>query len=277
MKRVRVGSLLVVVTAVATVLLALTSQPATADIVRDLSVTSLGQGFGAVPRLLTAQNTGAVTSPEAACNSFLTTTTLTQTCTGADATISGNGFIDTLTVANNGTVSPAGDTSKNNVVSLSSLGITHGSQILLLYNPSQTGASPATDIQDITLKFYNAAGVLIASVDGGCGTAIGCLGTASDPLNFADTGTNLGNGGVGFILALTPAQAAALDLACSGVVGGTLANCNFVTAEVTILGTNDGPDSFTLLSRAIAAPEPSSLILLGTALAGCGIFLRRRR
>ena len=272
MKRARVGSLVVVVTAVATVLLALASQPATASIVQDTSISVVGQGFGAVPRLLTVQNTGNPSSPEAACNSFLTTTTLVQTCGGADATIAPNGYIVTLAVGD-GTVSPAGDTAKNNVVSLSSLGITSASQILLVYNPSQTGADPGTDIKDITLKFYNASGTLIASVDGGCGSAAGCLGSASDPLNFANTGTNLGNGAVGFVLALDAAQAAALNAAC----GGTLAGCNFVTAEVTIFGSNDGPDSFTLISRAIAAPEPSSLILLGTALAGCGIFLRRRR
>jgi hypothetical protein len=273
MKRARVGSMLVVATTVATVLLALTSQPATASIVRDDTITAVGQGFGAVPRLLTVQNTGNPSSPEAACNSFLTTTTLTQTCSGLDASIVPNGYVNTLAVGD-GTVSPAGDTAKNNVVSLSSLGITSASQILINYNPSQTGANPGTDIKDITLKFYNAAGVLIASVDGGCGTAAGCLGVGGvDPLLFADTGVNLGNGGVGFVLALDAAQAAALNAAC----GGTLAGCNFVTAEVTVFGSNDGPDSFTLFSRAIAAPEPSSLILLGTALAGCGIFLRRRR
>src|SRR4029434_4867601 len=111
MTRARVGSLRVVVTAVATVLLALASQPATADIVRDDSINTLGQGFGAVPRLLTVQRTGGTTSPEAACNSFATTTTLTQTCSGLQATISSNTYINTLT-GDDGTVSPAGDTTK---------------------------------------------------------------------------------------------------------------------------------------------------------------------
>ncbi len=260
MKRVRVGSLRVVVTAVATVLLALTSQPATANIIKDTSITALSQGFGNVPRLLTVQNTGAVSSPEAACNSIGAGGLLVQTCSGADASVLPNGYIDTL-AAGDGTVSPAGDTSKNNIVSLSSLGITNASQILLNYNPSQTGASPSTDIKDITLKFYNAAGVT-------------CTGTASDSLFFGDTGTNLGNGGVGFVLQLDAAEAALVNAAC----GVNLSGCDRVTAETTILGSNDGPDSYTLFSRTLAVvPEPSTLMLLGTALAGCGIFLRRRR
>jgi len=271
MKRVRVGSLRVVVTAVATVLLALTSQPATANIIKDTSITALSQGFGNVPRLLTVQNTGAVSSPEAACNSIGAGGLLVQTCSGADASVLPNGYIDTL-AAGDGTVSPAGDTSKNNIVSLSSLGITNASQILLNYNPSQTGASPSTDIKDITLKFYNAAGVVVISVDGGCGST--CTGTASDSLFFGDTGTNLGNGGVGFVLQLDAAEAALVNAAC----GVNLSGCDRVTAETTILGSNDGPDSYTLFSRTLAVvPEPSTLMLLGTALAGCGIFLRRRR
>jgi hypothetical protein len=273
MKSVRIGSLRVVVTAVATVLLALSSQPATATFVVDSSISQLSQGFGNVPRLLTVQRTGNTTSPETACNS-ISGGVLVQTCGGVDATIQPNGFINSL-ANGDGTVSPAGDSAKNNIVSLASLGITDASQIRLNYNPSETGANPSNNIQDITLKFYSTSSgtpAVVASVDGGC--AGSCTDTASDPLFFGDTGTNLGNGGVGFVLKLDAAQIALLNAAC----GAGLANCGFVTAETTLRLTDDGPDSFTLFSSALATvPEPSSLLLLGTALAGCAAFLRRRR
>ena len=271
---VRVGLRLVAVTAIATVVLALTGQPTSADIIKDTGTSSLSQGFGNVPRLLTDQRTGNTTSPETACNS-ITGGVLAQTCSGRDATILPNGFINNL-ANGDGTVSPAGDTNKNNIVDLASaaVNITNASQIRLLYNPSQQGGSPQTDIQDITLKFYSTnsgSPIEVASVDGGCGSA--CAGNSTDPLFFGDTGTNLGNGGVGFVLKLNDAQAAALNAAC----GANMANCRFVAAEATILMSNDGPDSFTLFSSALAVPEPSSLLLLGAGLVGCAAVLRRRR
>src|SRR5438445_8548438 len=215
------------------------SAPANADFVIDTSVTALAQGFGAVPRLLTAQ--GAQSPPaaaESACdaNSGGSLVTGPTACAGADATFQGNGYFTTDT-ANPGDVTGP----KNSLANLSSLGITDASQILINYNPSQQGADPSTRIQDFTLKFYNASNNLVISVDGGCGFVVACYGTAKD-LFFGDAGTNLGNGGVGFILALDATEAAAVNAAC----GANLAGCVTAAGEGVIDNSNDGPDSFTL-------------------------------
>jgi hypothetical protein len=126
-----------------------------------------------------------------------------------DASIQGNRLV-------NGTAGTSGatnniDPNKDNLVNLSSPGITDAAQIRLTYNPSQTGSNPQTDIQDTTLKFYNSSNVFVASLDSGCGPTASCSFNSTDSLFFGDTGTNLGNGGVGFVLKLDQNEINVLD------------------------------------------------------------------
>src|SRR5438874_1607084 len=234
--------------------LGLTTAPASADIIFDSSITALGQGFGANPRLLTVQVSSDpnLNGTESGCVGFTGAAGAAQ-CAGTDASINPNGVIDV-----GGKETSNGNDIKNNSALLSASNITNANQIILVYNPSETGSNPGTTIEDITIRFFNSSGTLITSVDN------------LSPLVFADTGVNLGNGGVGFALDITAAEAAAINTACGGSVG-TGSNCTTIALETTILNADDGPDSFLLFNRAAVVPEPASLAIFGAALAGLGL------
>jgi len=242
----------------------LVAGPVAADIIIDTSIATLGQGFGANPRLLTVQQMGNSPNPagtESGCVGFSGAAAPGQ-CDTHDATIQPNGLKNL-----GGDEASTGNDNKNNSAPLSASQITNANQIVLVYNPSQQGGDPSSTITDVTLKFYNSSGTELASVDN------------AGPLFFASTGINLGNGGVGFTLDLTAAEAAAVNMACSGTAT-SLAGCTTIALESTITNANDGPDSFTLFNRAAAnVPEPGSLAIFGTALAGLGFvgWVRRRR
>jgi hypothetical protein len=253
--------------------LTLAASSASADIIFDSAIVGLGQGFGAANRLITVEKSHGT---ESACDSNVGGV-LSQTCSGLDASFQPNGLIDAGGNDVNG--SP-----KNALANLSALGITNAESIVLIYNPSQTGSKPATDIHDILLKFYDSSNNLVISVDGGCGST--CTDTSADPLYFSGTGVNLGNGGTGFALILDATQAAAVDAACAPLFTG----CTTMAAEVTIGLANDGPDSFLVFNKNVTCtepppicpgtenvPEPITLSLFGAGLVSAVAIRRRRR
>ena len=172
---------------------------------------------------------------------------------------------------------------KNQIVSLSSLGIIATNQIGLLLNLNQISNQGIT-LQDMDLTFYTSTGtvIFVASLPNGwCTIATLCSG--------ADTFLSSinGQGGNGQLFVLNAAQQAALNtaiLANGGygniVVGaGGLFGCA-PTGTANCKQANDGAESIQLANITtpiVTIPEPSTTALMATGLLGLGGVVRRRR
>jgi hypothetical protein len=245
--RPRLGVPLIAVTA----LILGAASPASASLIYDETIVVTAQGFGAAPRILTVQTTGT----ESGCGANVGGSLVTgaSACQG-DATIAPNGVVNT-----GGDEATGGD-NKFSIVDLGDVGVSSADQIALIYNPSQTGSDPTTNITDVTLKFYDSNNTLVASVDN------------AETLTFGVV--NPGNGGAGFTLVLDDTQAAQID-----ALLGDLSNYT-VALEATITNSNDGPDSFRLTSiegATTPVPEPGTIALFGSGLLAAGLVGRRQR
>jgi hypothetical protein len=200
---------------------------------------------------------------------------------GAFVDVKGFGFGDIhrlLTLQTNGTESgavvpfntPTGDAvpgaDKASTPTLGALGWTCNTCVGMFFDADQTGQSGIT-LQSLTVSIYNATGT----------TILGSFSTAA-PIVFtaADLALEPGNGEGGFFFSLTPAEQAqfAALIAMPG-------SSNFVVStSATLIGANDGPDSFNAVSLA-AVPGPIAGAGLPGLLAACvglwGLVRRRRQ
>ncbi len=230
-------------------LAAVTPYPAMANLVFEGQVVIGGSGFGALPRALTIQSHGPSETTESG-------------CVGPGPRV---GPAECVTGSVGGDEAPPLHP-KQAAPTLTSLGITNVSQIGILFDgvQPQSANNPMVTIDDLTLKLYNAAGTTLLS------TAV----LSPEPMTL---GTNPGNGMTDYLFGLDAAEAAAF----TALIGGNFNDVIALDSTISFHNQSAGPDSYALIDTGTtpmsAAPEPASLAILGSALAGLGLMRRHRR
>jgi len=209
-----------------------------------------GAGFGNLPRALTIQSSGG---PHNTTESGCIAPGLTHgnsACANKVVTVGGKPF-----TAGGDEQNPI-KFPKQAAPTVSSLGITSGNQIGILFDAiqpqgSKKNPSPSSvTINDLTLKLYNGAS-LIFSVSG----------------TFSPLTTNPGNGNTDYLFELDTAAAKAFNLALGKHFGDTIA----LDSTISFPRQSAGPDSYAFFNNGAPplpspTPEPTSMLLLGSSI-----------
>lgn len=227
----------------------LAPSPTSADVVFAGAKDISGFGFGNYPRALTIQSHGPSNNSESGCiapNGSGGLTAGASACAPSDGVVGGD--------EQNPIKFP-----KQAAPTLSSLGITSGSQVGILFDAvqPQNSNNNVVTIDDLTLKVYDGTKLVF---------------TASG--SFSDLLTNPGNGKSDYLFTLDSAEAAAFDAAVAGNFSDTIA----LDSTISFPRQSAGPDSYTLVSTLASStvPEPATLLMFGGGLLVLGVFGRKR-
>ena len=212
------------------------------------SFTDIGaQGFGNNPRLLTLQTAGVETGSVIPVNQP------------------------------QGDALPNSGGNKSNTPTLSALGWNTGANVGIGFNSDQTGGTGIT-MQSLVLRIYDDDGT----------TVLGTFSLAASltPLTFtaADLALQQGNGNAVFNFGLDATQQALFNAIVAQPGSGNFfaglysqLGCP-ADAPASCLVSNDGPDSFVAFVQPSSevVPEPGTLLLAGTALAGVMAVARKK-
>ena len=240
------------------------ASPASASLVYDANATLNAQGFGSAPRDLTIQGNGNATV-EGGCVGVTSSGGINVggagSCMTTDAAIDGNGTINTL----HNETPPPDDNQKFGIPTIGELGLTTATDIGILFNVTDPGAGESVTVNDITLKFYDAANNLIGSIDGG-----------SQFFSSSD----IGNGSAGFIFTVQNLPGGSDEIAyVNNILGMAGSDAFHLALEATVTGVAGGPESFAIvnLSNPAPVPEPATWAMMLLGFGGIGFAMRRGR